>query len=279
MPTERRSGSEARMRARLRELLADREALEEELGTSSVYDITSMMCVLREERDALREHVQQLEAEQRAVAPPDDAAADDEPHCATPEIAPQDTEAPVHATSDEAASDEAASDEAASDKAASDEGVGEGSSEEEASDEAVSDGEASTRSIAQALLGDVQLEQQWRDVVADWREDAPSEARAAVAWVRDLRDELLDSVDTIDDPLELEEALAMQHIQFKSTWIMLNTKLQYQMMRHGTPNFTDFHRASLVTSLIAKLEEIMPGEEVQQIESFLSDPVNRQKRR
>ena len=115
--------------------------------------------------------------------------------------------------------------------------------------------------------------------MADWREDAPSEARAAVAWVRDLRDELLDSVDTIDDPLELEEALAMQHIQFKSTWIMLNTKLQYQMMRHGTPNFTDFHRASLVTSLIAKLEEIMPGEEVQQIESFLSDPVNRQKKR
>jgi len=258
-------GRRSSLEAQIRELYADREALEDALGTSRVYDIISMVYMLREERDALCERVRQLEAEQRATSQQEVAARDDGPDNAVPSRAPHSTATPAHTSSNEGPSNPV--DEDAAPQAT-------GTSEEETSGE-----DMATHRTVQALLGDARLEQQWNDVVADWRDDAPGEAQAAVDWVRDLRDDLLDSVDTIDDPIELEEALAMQHIRYKSTWIMLNTKLQYQMMRHGTPNFTDLHRASLITSLIATLEDIMPEDEVQQIESFLSDPVNRQERK
>ena len=121
------------------------------------------------------------------------------------------------------------------------------------------------------------LEQQWDSIVEDWRQDFPDseEISAALRWIRGLRDEVMDAADTIDDTLELEETLAIRYIKYKSTWIMLNTKLQYQMMRHGTPNQDDLHRASLVTTLISALESALGREDVQQIEAFLADPIRR----
>lgn len=119
------------------------------------------------------------------------------------------------------------------------------------------------------------LEDQWDAIVADWRQEFPGQEEAALEWVRDLRAELLDTVDTIDDPIELEETMAMRYIKYKSTWIMLNTKLQYQMMRHGAPDYDDFHRASLVSTLISALESVVGSDEVQQIEAFLADPMQR----
>lgn len=252
MPAEQQRSMEAQMR----ELYADREALEEALGTSRVDDIISTMRALREERDALRERVEQLEAAQRA-APRHEPDPADTRSDAAPQSSPQNAAPP----SGRPATDEPPS------KSAPDAPASQAPSAPER--------EKSMHKIVHKLFSDAQLEAQWNEVVADWRDEAPGEAQAAIDWVRDLRDDLLDGVDTIDDPLELEEALAVQYIQYKSTWIMLNTKLQYQMMRHGAPDFGDFHRASLITSLIAKLEEIMPNDEVRQIEAFLSDPVSR----
>jgi len=94
-------------------------------------------------------------------------------------------------------------------------------------------------------------------------------------WVRKHRDEMLEAAATIDDALELEETLAIRYIKYKSTWIMLNTRLQYQVARHGTPNQCDFYRASLITSLIAALEAILPTHDVKQIETFLAQPLQR----
>ncbi len=121
------------------------------------------------------------------------------------------------------------------------------------------------------------LEQQWNAIVEDWRQEFPEseEISAALHWVRSLRDEVIDAADTIDDPLELEETLAIRYIKYKSTWIMLNTKLQYQIMRRGTPNHDDLHRASLVSTLISASELALGRDDVRQIEAFLSDPIQR----
>jgi predicted lipoprotein len=117
------------------------------------------------------------------------------------------------------------------------------------------------------------LEAQWEAIVDDWRQEVPGEEERALQWIHQLRAELIETADTIDDPLELQETMAMRYIKYKSTWIMLNTKLQYQMLRHGTPDQDDLHRASLVSTLIGALEHVINNGDVREIETFLADPI------
>jgi len=117
------------------------------------------------------------------------------------------------------------------------------------------------------------LEAQWEAIVDDWRQEVPGEEERALQWVHKLRTELVETADAIDDPLELQETMAMRYIKYKSTWIMLNTKLQYQILRHGTPDQDDLHRASLVSTLIGALEHVINNDDVRQIETFLADPI------
>lgn len=128
--------------------------------------------------------------------------------------------------------------------------------------------------IEQALLNP-ELETQWQSVI-DSMDISDQKKASNLAWVRALRDDFLRIARDVTDESELYTVLAVRYIELKCHWIMLNTQIQYQTFRRGMADQNVVIKASLTTSMLSEIEPLIPQDDIDNINRFLSEPVSKQ---
>jgi len=119
------------------------------------------------------------------------------------------------------------------------------------------------------------LDSEWSSVVGSWDSGSTAQKERVIGWIRELRDELLDLADHVQDDLEIEFSVAVRYIELKSHWMMLNTRIQYELFRRGEASEENMYKASVCSMLIAALEDLLTDEDRRRIAEFLAEPLAR----
>ncbi|PSQ97782.1 MAG: hypothetical protein BRD55_01185 [Bacteroidetes bacterium SW_9_63_38] len=125
--------------------------------------------------------------------------------------------------------------------------------------------------IEESLRG--ALDDQWAEVLDEWRGAAPSQRKAVKAYVSGLRNRILRALLDIDTEEELQRGLATQYIEMKCHWTMLNTQIQHQTARDGQADENLIYRATCVSLIIQNLEPLLSQERVDNLTAFLAEPL------
>lgn len=131
--------------------------------------------------------------------------------------------------------------------------------------------EALRERVRDALRGSV--EEKWDEVLDHWSDAAPSEREAIWAYVSGLRNRMLDGLMEMGSLKELERGLAIQYIEIKCHWTMLNAQIQHQTTQNGRPEESLIYRATCVSLLLQVLEPLVNKERVEGVTSFLVEPL------
>lgn len=143
-----------------------------------------------------------------------------------------------------------------------------------APDDATTDAEkvsAVQEQIASSLRGD--LDAQWDEVLDEWPGAARAETKAVRAYVSGLRNRMLRSLTEIDALDELERGVAIQYIEIKCHWMMLNTQIQHQTAKNGQADDDLIYRATCVSLIIQALEPMLSQNRVDTLTNFLAEPL------
>ena len=116
------------------------------------------------------------------------------------------------------------------------------------------------------------LDDQWDEVMNHWEEGESSQKRAVRAYVSGLRNRMLSGLLEIDAMDELNRAIAIQYIEMKCHWTMLNTRIQNQTSRDGQARGNLMYRATCVSLIIQALEPLLSQERVDNLTTFLAEP-------
>jgi hypothetical protein len=122
-----------------------------------------------------------------------------------------------------------------------------------------------------ALRGD--LDAQWEQVLDQWEEAGVSQKKAIVAYVSGLRNRMLRTLLDLETGEEIEHGLALQYIEVKCHWMMLNMQIQSQTARDGQAKDDLVYRATCVSLIIAALEPLLARNRVDTLTDFLAEPL------
>lgn len=117
------------------------------------------------------------------------------------------------------------------------------------------------------------LDEQWDEVLEQWSGAAPSERKAVRSYVSGLRNRLLDALLEIEALDEFKRGVAIQYVEVKCHWTMLNTQIQYQTAREGRPDEALIYRATCVSLILQALEPFLSREHVADLADFLVEPI------
>jgi hypothetical protein len=131
--------------------------------------------------------------------------------------------------------------------------------------------EALRKRVREALRGP--LEDQWDEVLEQWSSAAPADREAVRAYVSGLRNRMLESLLEIGSLDELERGLAVQYIEVKCHWTMLNTQIQNQTAENGRPDDSLIYRATCVSLILQALEPLVSRKHVDGVTDFLVEPL------
>lgn len=127
----------------------------------------------------------------------------------------------------------------------------------------------------EASLLDPGIEATWTDCLSGWVEATAAERQAVLDWAKGLREEFLQVARDVDDPDEVDYALAIRYIELKSHWIMLNTQINYQTVHRGGAGQELLFRASLISLLVLAIEPLLKSADIDKITDFLAEPIRR----
>ncbi|MDX2116337.1 MAG: hypothetical protein SFZ24_12065 [Planctomycetota bacterium] len=113
------------------------------------------------------------------------------------------------------------------------------------------------------------------EALASWPGVQPADIERVVRWASGLRDDLAALIAEINDPDEVRMTLAINYIELKSRWIALNTRMNYQNFRSGSCDTLTALRGTAISALIARVEEMLTQDDIDQITQFLAEPVRR----
>jgi hypothetical protein len=125
----------------------------------------------------------------------------------------------------------------------------------------------------EATLRD-RLDDQWDEVLSGWEGGAPSQKKAVRAYVSGLRNRIVRSLMEIDTIEELERGVAIQYIEVKCHWTMLNTRIQNQTASDGMADNNLIYRATCVSLIIEGLEPLLSQERVDRLTNMLAEPLD-----
>lgn len=125
--------------------------------------------------------------------------------------------------------------------------------------------------IEAALRGE--LDREWRQTLDQWEDAPPAQSKAVMAYASGLRNRIIRSVEDIDDPAELERAIATQYIEMKCHWTMLNIQSQHQLHKHETVAPDILYRATCVSRIIQAMEPLLNQGDVEDLTEFLASPI------
>lgn len=95
-----------------------------------------------------------------------------------------------------------------------------------------------------------------------------------VSWIRYLQDELVRLIEEIGEGEDVEMALAIQYVEFKSRWIAFNTRMNYAMFKGVLPEVEDQCRAASLSAFLGHVEPLLNPEDIDRITDFLAQPLN-----
>jgi hypothetical protein len=124
-----------------------------------------------------------------------------------------------------------------------------------------------------AELTSEELTAEWEESVDSMIQDSDRKSQL-LDWIRGFSNEFLEILDEIDDPEDQTKQLATQYIRLECNWKLLNTRMQYQAINNGKPDPAIAVKGSLVSTLIATLEDYLDQRIVESIDSVLSEPMS-----
>jgi hypothetical protein len=95
----------------------------------------------------------------------------------------------------------------------------------------------------------------------------------SVAWIDNLRRDILTLVKQIEDEDDVRMAVAIQYVELKSRWIAFNTKMNYERFRKGDCDRLDMCKGACASTLLGHIEELLSTEDVDKITDFLAAPI------
>lgn len=125
----------------------------------------------------------------------------------------------------------------------------------------------------QDTLKDPQLDESWNRTLAEWEDAAHSQLQATLAYVRGLRNQILNVTSEIDSMEELERILALGYIDLKCQWSILNVQIQYAVAHRGEIREDLMYRATCVTHLLEAVEGLLSQSDVDAMTEMISAPV------
>jgi hypothetical protein len=128
------------------------------------------------------------------------------------------------------------------------------------------------KKVEAALRGEV--DDQWDEVLDNWESGAASQKKAVRAYVSGLRNRMYRSLKEIDSLEELERGVAIQYVEVKAHWMMLNTQIQHQTDKNGTPDEDLIYRATCVSLIVQALEPLLSQNRVDSLTNFLAEPLD-----
>lgn len=117
------------------------------------------------------------------------------------------------------------------------------------------------------------LHTQWVEVLDTWEEGASSQKKAILAYVSGLRNRIHRGLLDIDAMDELDRAIAIQYVEVKCHWMMLNTRIQNQTARQGGAELNMTYMATCVSLIIQALEPLLMRGQVDTLTNFLAEPL------
>jgi hypothetical protein len=123
-----------------------------------------------------------------------------------------------------------------------------------------------------SALNDAELEQSWTSCLENYTEATPEKRVELATWIMAERDAFLHRAADVDDDEELIILAALGYIELKSQWQMLNTQINYQVFRKGEADVDLTFKASLLSSVVAKIGSFLTEEDLMKIQEFLMNP-------
>lgn len=126
--------------------------------------------------------------------------------------------------------------------------------------------------IVSAVRG-ANLESTLRENMQGWPGIDEAKVEQVVAWAKRYEDELIEHATEVDDPMEFPVSVAVAYIEFKSRWIALNTKMNYQLFRKGECDPVVQWQGTAVSALVGAVEPLLTHDDIQNISRFLATPL------
>ncbi|QDV06146.1 hypothetical protein Poly30_16510 [Planctomycetes bacterium Poly30] len=124
-----------------------------------------------------------------------------------------------------------------------------------------------------AALVSSDIEKSWATIMRDLPEDSSAAANELQSWIESVRDETVHLIDDISSLDSSSLHLALRLVELRSQWAMLNTRLNFKMMK-GEPYDTPMaFRGSLLTTVTEVIENALPQDDIDVITRFLGNPV------
>ena len=116
------------------------------------------------------------------------------------------------------------------------------------------------------------LDEQWKSVLAQWDGGTTAQKRAVRAYASGLRNRIVQTMSDLDEVEEINQALAVQYLEMKCHWTLLNTQIQSQTARNGQPQETLMYRATCVSLIIQAIEPLLSKERIDTLTQMLAEP-------
>ena len=117
------------------------------------------------------------------------------------------------------------------------------------------------------------LDAQWDQVLDTWDDGVASQKKAVRAYASGLRNRILQCLLEIDTIDELERGVAIQYLEVKCHWTMLNARIQNQTAIHGRADNDLLYRATCVSLILEGLEPLLTQERIDQLTAVLAEPL------
>jgi hypothetical protein len=117
------------------------------------------------------------------------------------------------------------------------------------------------------------LDARWDEVLLDWDAASPSRREMVKTHVSGIRNRVWNSLKEIQSVDGLEKGLAIQYVELKARWTMLNTQIQSQTAQGGAPDDELVYRATCVSLIIQALEPLLRREQVDALTDRLNETV------
>ncbi|MEM8836167.1 MAG: hypothetical protein AAGD00_10135 [Planctomycetota bacterium] len=113
-----------------------------------------------------------------------------------------------------------------------------------------------------------------RTGAADYERANESMVSDIIDWAEHEWDGMMSLLRAIkNDSEDINTTIAIFYIECKSTWIALNSKMNYQMFRGIEPEADLVIRGFAMSQLIAISESLIPQEDIDSITEFLTQPI------
>lgn len=123
------------------------------------------------------------------------------------------------------------------------------------------------------ILTNTKVEESFNDIAAGIEHE--QDRKQLLQWIHDKLNLFIDRCKVVDDTQEMPWLVMWFYIQLKAEWSQINTEIQYGAMKSDMPDMNLIFKSSLLSGLIAIVEDIPRQVDVEYATNFLAEPFNK----